>query len=539
MLEYLRIRDLALIEDMELEFSNGLNVLTGETGAGKSFILKALNFLTGDRLGADMVRPGREKAQVEALFILPEGECVLRRELVAATGRSRLFVDDALRSQETVRDLRPSLIVHTSQHGQHKLLQPSFQAHLLDTYLQRPDLLDERELLLRSLRDVAARRDALLERSRNLEEKRDVLEYQQREIERVAPEPGEEARLEEKRNELHDTASLLEGYENGMALLRGGSDGPGVVDLLGQLEHQLDALTRLDEGFEADAEAARIYRDTLQDLERRLRRRPALADPRERERIESRLFELAQLKRKLRRTLDEILNLRDEVEENLSFLDACGLDIKQLEREEAALRERLLEVLARLNPARREAAQALARALEEELAGLGFSEHVRVDFEFTPAEAWPGCPEEKARLLWVPNPGQAPQPLDRIASGGELSRFLLAVVGLMAQGEAATLIFDEVDAGVGGLTLHRVADRLEALAGHRQVLCITHWPQIAARAARHFQVRKEVVDGVTYTLCSRLDGEGIRDELARMAGGGSEGQALADGLAALNLHEGQ
>jgi len=538
MLEYLRIRDLALIEDMELEFSNGLNVLTGETGAGKSFILKALNFLTGDRLGADMVRPGRDKAQVEALFMLPDGECIMRRELVAATGRSRLFINDALSSQDAARDLRPSLIVHTSQHGQHKLLQPSFQAQLLDTYLQRPDLLERREATLRQLRDVAAQREALLERSRTLEEKRDVLEYQQREIERVAPEHGEEEQLETRRNELRDAASLLEGYEHGMALLRGGADGPGMVDLLGQLERQLDELSNLDDAFGTDAEAARTYRDTLHDLERRLRRRPAIADPGERERIESRLFELSQLKRKLRRSLDDILNLRDEIDENLSFLDACGLDIKRLEREEASLREQLKAVLDELTPARRLAAERLARDLESELAGLGFSEHVHVDFEFSPAEAWPGCPEEKARLLWVPNPGQAPQPLDRIASGGELSRFLLAVVGLMSQGETATLIFDEVDAGVGGLTLHRVADRLESLALHRQVLCITHWPQIAARAARHFQIRKEVTDGATSTLCARLEGEAIRDELARMAGGGTEGQALADGLAAHNTHEG-
>lgn len=535
MLEYLRIRDLALIEDMELEFTSGLNVLTGETGAGKSFILKALNFLTGDRLAPDMVRPGRERAQVEALFILPDGEYILRRELTSATGRSRLFINDQLRSQDAVRDMRSSLIVHTSQHGQHKLLAPAYQAKLLDLFLNRPDLLQERDDALRSLKELAAKREALLERSRSLEERRDVLEFQQREIERVSPEENEEETLEARRQELRNAAEMLEGFDNAMLLLRG-HDGPGAIELLGLLERNLEDLSKLDDGFAADVEAVQAYRGTLNDLERRLRRRPSVADDKEREAIEARLFELSQLKRKLRRSLEEILDLKTEIEDNLSFLDACGLDLKNIEREELVLRERLAAVLEQLNPARRETGEQLARSLENELAGLGFSEHVHVEFEFSPYEVWPGCMEEKARLLWIPNPGQAPQPLDRIASGGELSRFLLAVVGLMARGETATLIFDEVDAGVGGLTLNHLGDRLEALAEHRQVLCITHWPQLAARATRHFQVRKVVAEGETFTLCEQLTGDGIRDEISRMAGGGSQGQAMAQELASTGGH---
>ncbi|HCG05248.1 MAG TPA: DNA recombination protein RecN [Desulfovibrio sp.] len=547
MLEYLRIRDLALIEDMELDFAPGLNALTGETGAGKSFILKALNFLIGDRLSADMVRPGKDKAHVEALFALPDGDMVLRRELAADTGRSRLFINDRLSSQDAVRDMRASLVVHTSQHGQQKLLQPAFQARLLDEFLNRPDLVAARDEALKELRDVAARREELAARARSLEDRRDVLEFQQREIDKVAPEAGEEERLEERRRALRDVASAQEVQERALAVLRG-EDGPGVAEALGLLERALDGLARLHgatAGDSADASpnaqpnwtddvaAVSAFRQGLADLERRLRRRPAPPafnsgdDDMDVESIEKRLYELAQLKRKLRRTLDEIVDLRREIEDNLSFLDACRLDLRTLEREEETLKERLSGVLAELNPARREAAVQLAQALEGELAGLGFSEHVRVAFEFTPQEPWPGCVEDRARLLWVPNPGQPPQPLDRIASGGELSRFLLAVVGLMARDEAATLIFDEVDSGVGGLTLNRVSDRLTALAGRRQVILITHWPQLAARAGRHFQVSKEVADNATFTLCRRLDGEDIRKELARMAGGGGQGEAMA------------
>ncbi|NHZ46975.1 DNA repair protein RecN, partial [Desulfovibrio sp. XJ01] len=326
-----------------------------------------------------------------------------------------------------------------------------------------------------------------------------------------------------------------------------GEDGPGVAEALGLLERALDGLARLhgptvgdsadaapsaQPNWSEDVAAISAFRQGLSDLERRLRRRPAPAasdgdDDMDVEAIEKRLYELAQLKRKLRRTLDEIVDLRREIEENLSFLDACRLDLRTLEREEEALKEQLCALLAELNPARHEAAARLTQALEGELAGLGFSEHVRVAFDFAPHEPWPGCVEDRARLMWVPNPGQPPQPLDRIASGGELSRFLLAVVGLMARDETATLIFDEVDSGVGGLTLNRVSDRLAALAGRRQVILITHWPQLAARAGRHFQVSKEVADNATFTLCRRLDGEDIRKELARMAGGGGQGEAMA------------
>jgi DNA repair protein RecN (Recombination protein N) len=233
--------------------------------------------------------------------------------------------------------------------------------------------------------------------------------------------------------------------------------------------------------------------------------------------------------------LDEILSLREEIAANLSFLDSCELDRRHLATEEKILADQLAAVLSALNAARRETAPNLAGALEEELRGLGFSEHVKVEFAFSSVPLHPGredCAEEKARILWRPNPGQLPHPLDKIASGGELSRFLLALVSLLTRRteEEPTLIFDEVDSGVGGLTLNRVADRLEALARSRQILLITHWPQLAAKAGRHFQVRKEVRGGDTFTLCTRLDGEALRAELARMAGGGGMGRAVVQEL---------
>lgn len=530
MLEYLRIRNLALIEDMELDFSAGMNVLTGETGAGKSFILKALGFLLGDRLNAELVRPGAERAQVEASFVLDGQELVLRRELLAESGRSRLYINDALSSQESLRELRPRLVSHTSQHAQQQLLQPGFQARLVDAFFPEPELLAERDSLLARLRDVAERREALRNRQAGLAERRALLEMQQAEIDKVAPEDGEEEKLEGLRAEARAAQARQEGARTALGLLYG-DDGPGLLDLLAEFERVAHRLGREDAEMAASADAASALRQQLSHLANGLRHVPAGGENGQNlDQVEERLFLLAQLKRRLKRTLPEILALRKEIDDNLSFLDACALDISALDKEEAALAEALRTVLARIVPQRRAAAERLTGELESNLQGLGFSPQARVIADFALHEVWPGLQDERARLLWAPNPGQPPQPLDRIASGGELSRFLLALATLRQDAESATYIFDEVDAGVGGLTLNKLAVKLEELAARRQTLLITHWPQLAARARRHFQIRKVVRDNVTYTLCTPLSEAARREELSRMAGGGAQGNAVAQSL---------
>ncbi len=529
MLELLRIHNLALIEDMELEFAPGMNVLTGETGAGKSFILKALHFLTGDKLMADMVRPEKEKAMVEALFALPDKDLILRRELAAKSGRSRLYINDQLSSQDALRDLRGRLILHTSQHGQQKLLQPAFQAKLLDQFMDRPDLLEKRECLLRRLRGLAEEREQLTERSRSLAERRELLEFQRQEIANVAPQPGEEAELLERKQTLQGQNQSRELVEKAVSCLAGNEC--GLVSVLDALESTLYRLAEYLPEYSEDTASVIEFGQLMRDLERRLRRQHVHAPDEEApEAIEARLFALAQLKRKLKRSLEEIVDLQQEIEENISFLDSCGLDMKRLEKQEYEARCQLAQVLEELNPARREAATHLSKGIAAELKELGFSEHVDVHFAFTPHSLAEGCKEERAAMLWRPNPGQPPQPLDKIASGGELSRFLLAIVGLFSGKEFATLIFDEVDAGVGGLTLNKVAQRLQRLAQERQLLLVTHWPQLAAKAQRHFFVRKEVRHKATYTYCQALRAEDVALELSRMAGGGQQGDAFAGEL---------
>lgn len=534
MLELLRIRNLALIEDMELEFSSGLNVLTGETGAGKSFILKAINFLTGDKLSPDMVRAGADKAVVEALFALPEADLVLRRELLAESGRSRAFANDQLSSQENVRDLRPSLFIHAGQHGQQRLLQPSFQREILDGFMKRPDLLTRRERELAELRELAARREAMSARFKELDDRREMLEFQQAEIDKVAPEEGEEEALETTRAEMKNLDKLREAVDGALNILI--TPEIGLYDQLSALERNIAALARHLPDYADYSEGIENFQVQARELSGQLRSQHlGAADGKSLDSIDARLFALAQLKRKLRRSLPEILDLRREIEDNLSFLDACALDLKQIAREEAALVEKLSATLVELNTARRDAASTLSTALEEILRNLGFPAEVHVDFEFTPQTLYapqnlPPCVEDAPRLIWLPNPGQAAQPLDKIASGGELSRFLLAVISLMADEHVPTLIFDEVDAGIGGLTLNQVGAQLQRLAERHQVLVITHWPQLAAHAKRHFVVSKEILAGNTQTLCRALSQTEIPAELARMAGGGAQGQALAKEL---------
>lgn len=528
MLEYLRIRDLALIDDTELDFTKGMNVLTGETGAGKTFILKAIQFLLGEKLSADMVRKGKEKAQVEAIFYLGDTEYMLRRELLAETGRSRFFLNGNVSSQETVKELRPLLILHVGQHGQQRLLQQSFQAALVDDFIEDKSLTAKKEELHKALKACVQEKNTLLAKIETLKDKRELLEMQQAEIEKVNPELGEEENLETLRQQFKSIDHIQQSYDEGLEILFGSDGSGGLTAQLNHLERILYSLTK-DTDFDHDMDSAYEsllnFQEEVKDLSAKFRTVPApdIDSDMSLNDIEARLYKLAQLKRRLNRSIEQIVNLKEEIEENLSFLDACNLDIHNIEKKEKELTRALQDILAKTNAAREKAAHVFCKALEKELGGLGFSEKVQVIPEFKEhdinKDGLEPCIEKTVHLLWAPNPGQNPQPLDKIASGGELSRFLLAVIGLQqSQYEDATLIFDEVDAGVGGITLNRVADRLSALAEKRQMLLITHWPQLAVRGRNHFKITKEFLGDETYSRCVRLNEEQRKQELERMAG---------------------
>lgn len=516
MLETLRIRNLALIDDVELEFHPGLNVLTGESGAGKSFILRALDFILGERIAADLVRPGREKALVEAAFRLDGEEIFLRRELSAKTGRSRLYLNDDLASQERLGELRPRLLMHTSQHGQQRLLSPEHHVEILDAFLPDAEIAAAQAAARDALQSVLTRKAEVERRMAGLAERRELLEFQLAEIRKVDPRPGEEEELLRRREDSRQSERLRQQAAEAQGLVLGEG---GLQDGLTALERLLAGLSDGHDGFREYARETGRFRDGLADMLRELRpltsRQSEAFDA---EKTEKRLWELQQLQRRLKRSLDSIVALGGEIEENLSFLDAGGLELKRLEKEERDAVESLRRATDSLNAARREAAAALTGSLERELSGLGFSEHMRVLVDFRLQTIHPDVEEARPRFLWVPNPGLAPQPLDRIASGGELSRFLLALVSLRTREQLPALLFDEVDSGIGGRTLTKVAERIRELAGRQQIILVTHWPQLARMADEHFAIRKEIHDGSTYTLCSALSPESRREELARMAG---------------------
>jgi DNA repair protein RecN (Recombination protein N) len=532
MLEYLRIRNLALIQDMELEFDPGLNVLTGESGAGKSFILRALDFIVGERLSPSLVRPGQERAQVEALFHTGEGEFVLRRELAADTGRSRVFVNDSLSGQERIRAMAPGLLMHTSQHAQQRLLKPSFHVQVVDGFLREQGLLEERDRLLAELKEIHSRMEAIRGRCAELTQKRELLEFQRTEIAKVDPRPGEEEELLRTKEQVRRESLLQDNLRQAMDILH--SEDGGLADRLQQLQRLLLPLAEGGETFAAHIRGLEDAREMLRDLQSELRRHPAGGGGKaELESIESRLWELSQLRRRLKRTLEEIVGLRGEIEENLSFLDQAGLDLKRLERMEREALDVLSSTIDGLNRARGSAAGLLKSALEKELHHLGFPTFARVEFELMPVEIALNIVEARPRMLWVPNPGHPPQALDRIASGGELSRFLLALAGLRSREDLPTLLFDEVDAGIGGMILNTVGERIRDLAMRQQVILVTHWPQLARHGQRHFRVTKEVRDAETFTLCERIAGQEVLEELARMSGG-DQGLELASRLKAGN-----
>ena len=527
MLEYLHIRNLALIEDVALEFSPGINVLTGETGAGKSFILKALSFLLGDRLKADMVRPDAERAIVEGLFQTPAGEEVIRRELIAETGRSRIFVNDTLHSQDVLKERRRELITYTSQHAQQQLLQPAFQSRLVEQNFPEPELLSERDRVLEALRDLERRKNDLLERQKNLLERRDLLEMQQTEIAKVAPREGEEEELEALRKKIREREQIAKSYDAAQSILLS-HEPPGLLENLSALEKQLTLLAPLDENISDYVNSCLDFRAHLDALSAHLRMPPSEEETLDLDALEARLYAFAQLKRKLHRSIPEILALSQELEQSLSFLDSCTLDLSLLEKEEEELLTKLKDIVARILPLRRSCAESFCRNLEAQLKDLAFSEQVRVLPDYLPVPLYADVTDERIRFLWAPNPGQSPQPLDHIASGGELSRFLLALTSLQTRDDHSTYIFDEVDAGVGGYTLTKLSEKLEELASHHQIVLITHWPQLAQKAQRHFQIRKTVTDSVTSTTCHLLSCEERREELSRMAGGGKLGSVYTN-----------
>jgi DNA repair protein RecN (Recombination protein N) len=539
MLRFLGVRHLAVIDTLEIEFEPGLNILTGETGAGKSVLVGAIDLLVGGRASADLVRTGEDTATVQAVFERADGrELIVRRE-ISAQGRSRAFIDDVLATAAGLRDAGQGLVDLHGQHEHQTLLDPSEHLTHLDLFLSEDTLISG----VAEAYDAWRSATSALDRSRlDDREKRarvDIASLQLQEIEKVGPKDGEDERLTMERGVLANADRLSRLSREAYTALYDGES--AVLATMAGVWKRVTDLAALDSRFQPYLDDRAALKSGLEDLALFLRSYATdlEASPDRLQGVEDRLAALERLKRKFGPTLGDVLTRERDLRQELAALGATEERADALASTERECRRAFLAVAGTLSAARREGAVRLGRALEQALAELAMPQS-RVLLQVTSSDhpdAWRRQGIDAVEFFLSSNPGEEPRPLARIASGGELSRIMLALRTLVDRGDVGrTLVFDEVDAGIGGAAADAVGARLHALGQRHQVLCITHLPQIAARPAAHFQITKQVRAGRTATLVTRLDPGGRELEIARMiAGAKVSSQVLASARELLEL----
>ncbi|MDM7931944.1 DNA repair protein RecN [Tabrizicola sp.] len=544
MLRSLDIRDVLIIDRLTLDLGAGLNVLTGETGAGKSILLDALGFVLGWRGRAELVRQGATQGEVTAVFDLPaghaarkvlseagidtEGELILRR-VNFADGRKTAWVNDRRVSGEVLRDLSEHLVELHGQHDDRGLLNPRGHRALLDAYAGL-DLAPLRAAWAarRTARAALAEAEAMLERAAAEEE---FLRHAVGELDKLSPEAGEDAALDARRRLMQGAARIREDVAKGHAALSDAGAEGRMRDALRWLEGAADkAEGRLDPALAALNRALIELGEAQQGVEVALE---ALDfDPGELEQVEERLFAIRALARKHGVLADDLGGFADGLRARLAAIDGGAAGISRLQKAVAEADVTFKAEAARVTSVRRDAAGRLDAAMAAELAPLKMERAVFVT-EFAPAEPGPDG-MDAVTFTVATNPGASSGPLNRIASGGELSRFLLALkVCLTGDSPGQTLIFDEIDRGVGGATADAVGRRLQALATGAQVLVVTHSPQVAAFGARHWRVEKRVVADQTLSTVTALAASERVEEIARMLAGDTVSDAARAAARAL------
>lgn len=543
MLAALRVDSLAILSSLEVRFERGLNVLTGETGAGKSILIDALSLLLGGRADPGMIRTGREEAVVEGLFVGPgiaeraralglpaEEDEILIRRTISRSGRGRVHVNGALATVSILGQLTGGLVDLSGQHEHVSLLRRERHLELLDAYAGLEELRAAYERRYRELGELLRERERLVAAGLDRARRRDWLAFQLAELDEVAPEPGEEERLEEERRRLAATERLrLAAAEAEQAIYTGEE---AAFDRVAGALRRIEEARRLDERLEGPRQLLAAALAEIEEAARALGRygREIAGDPARLAAVDERLEALRRIGRKHGGSAAAAIARRDEMRAELERLDAEEERADTLGEAIAAAEARLREAAAALSTRRRSAAERLAEVVAAELGRLGLS-RASLSFAFAPAAGFaldggtfgPRGAEE-GEFLFCANPGEEPRPLVRCASGGELSRVLLALKRVLARVDPVGIwVFDEVDAGISGATGLVVGRMLREVARERQVLCITHLPQVAAFADFHFHVSKEVVDGRTFGRVELLDGREERMRaLARILAGSDE-----------------
>ena len=540
MLLELVVRNYAVIESLRVRFHPGLNLLTGETGSGKSIVVDALALLFGDRASAESVRSGAARARISGLFELPrdpalsklleaagieteDGELLLERE-ISSEGKSRAFAGSRPITAALLRDFAPFLGDIHGQHDQQMLFSPESQLEMLDAFAGAAGLVGEIGEIYRRWRTVTREIEELDRTEQEKLRLLDLWSFQCREIEGVAPKPGEDAALEQERRVLQNSARLEEAAHAAYAALY---DSPeSALSRLHLAAHRLEELCRIDPRLDpvreslgpatiAVEEASFAVRDYLSHLE---------ANPARLEEIESRLAALDRLKRKYGRGAEEILTFLEEVRAQIAAVESAGERKAELDRQRKELAGAYETAAQALSARREEAARRLEKSVEAELATLAM-ERTRFQVLLGPAD-WSERGADALNFLVSPNLGEEPRPLEKVASGGEISRIALALKTCIAAPQSPdrasaprTLVFDEVDAGIGGRAAETVGRRLKQLSASCQVLCVTHLPQIAGFADHHFFVEKQEADGRTVAVIQELEGDARTREIGRMLSG--------------------
>ena len=532
MLNLLHIENIAVIESADISFGTGFNVLTGETGAGKSIVIDAISAILGERAYRDMIRTGEEKASVRAVFsqVAPlewfnengvpyDRETVIQRDIFL-DGKNVCRVNGTLVSVTMLRKLGIQLMNIHGQHDSASLFDEENHLIFLDDFSSNQAL---REAYQEKYQAVAALRREIQRMTMDEGEKlrrMETLQYQIAEIEKAELEPGEDETLEERRKLLQNAERLSKGMEEAVEALYGGEESEGAAGLLAQAEHALGRLSRFSDSFTSlhDKVADLMYqvRDAAEEAKDMRDDLSYSAD--ELEQIESRLDVIYRLRKKYGTTCREILDYLEKARKELADIEFADDRLEKLKQKQQKAEKEAWAAAQALRQNRRENAEIMSARILQELKELDMP-RVQFSCQFRELELQPNGADAVAFYLSA-NAGEALKPLSKVASGGELARIMLSMKNVLAEkDQIATLIFDEVDTGVSGRAAQKVAEKLRKLAQHKQVLCVTHLPQMAALADTHMLISKSERDGRTYTSVTPLDTEGRKRELARIIGG--------------------
>ena len=549
MLVELSIRNFAIIKEVTVSFQKGLNILTGETGAGKSIIIDALGLLLGGRASADFVRYGESRAEVEGLFELPaghpalavctnvgvqieqDGMLVVRRD-ISNQGKSIIRLNGQLVTLAMLRELGPWLVTVHGQHDTHMLMQADKHINWLDAYGEAAlgSAKHEYTQLYTAFRKTKQDLERMARNERELVQRIDLLEYQLNEIESAALTPGEDEKLLAQRKKWMNIEKVYSTMQDAYRSLHGDQKG---MDWLGHAMGDLERIVGYEEQLAPILETVQTAYYQIEDVVHQLRQLSYQMDfePAQLAEVESRLDQIQFLKRKYGKSVDDILEYAATIQDELDDMHHYEDRLQQIEKRLTELAADLAVEALELSVIRQECAGKLAQEIEQQLKELHMERaRFAIDVRQTPDEDGVEIDGIKRQVdangmdqiefLISPNPGEPLRPLAKIASGGELSRVMLAIKTILAgTDQVETLIFDEVDTGVSGRAAQAIAEKLARVAGQRQVLCITHLPQVASMADAHFLIKKEMSEYETKTIVSRLSDDDRVTELARMLSG--------------------